>query len=187
MAQKWTDHQLGKPGTAGIENSSVKTGFAPATLESPIPFGRGLVYSKAENSENEVVLYGDETAGSTQFAGFAKYSQEATEFSKEHAGPTARYAVYPVAYKAGDVVGLVDRGSVIVKIDAGESKGIKAGDRICVVKNGFVRSYQNITSPGSEGSNTGLLIDAVAESDGKANENISVQIYSLAASEFKFN
>lgn len=186
MAQKWTDHQLGKPGTGGIENFSARTGFVPTTLETTIPFGRGLVYQKNPAVEDGVVVYGDSTGGA-QFAGFAKYSQEATVFSKEHAGPIARNAIYPVAYQKGDVVGLVDRGSVIVKIDAGESSGIKAGDRICVVKNGFVRAYKNISSPGAEGSNSGLLIDAIAESDGAANENISIQIYSLAASEFKFN
>ena len=182
MAQKWSSNHLGKPARGGIENMSMTTGFVPATLGTTIPFGYGIV-SKT-GAEGEVLLPG-ESGASKQFLGITAFSQEATHYTKTHTGPTAKNAVYPDAYAAGDVVGIVTRGSVICKVASG-STGIQAGDRICVIKGGFIDAYKNYTVNNSEGSNEAFLIDAVAESDAAANDCISIQMFGAAAELFKY-
>lgn len=182
MAQTWSENHLGKPAKGGLENMSMTTGFVPADLETTIPFGYGIVSKTGK--EGEVLLPG-ESGASKQFLGITAFSQEATSYTKTHTGPVAKNAVYPNAYAAGDVVGIVTRGSVICKVAAGSS-GIQAGDRICVIKGGFIDAYKNYTAADG-GSNEAFLIDAVAESDGKANECISIQLFGAAATLFKYN
>lgn len=181
MAQKWSDKFLGQRSNGGLDYASMRTGFVPATLVTTIPFGRGLVSKTGK--EGEVLLAGS-SGGTTQFVGFAAFSQEATHYANAGTGPGVKNAVYPDAYNAGDVVGLVDRGSVIVKVGAGTS-GIQAGDRICLLATGVVDAYKNITVNNS-GSKAGILIDAVAESDAVAGDCIGVQVYSLASTAFKY-
>lgn len=183
MAQKWSERHLGKPARGGIENMSKTTGFVPADLGTTIAFGRGL--APKTGKEGEVLLVGATGAGK-QFLGVSAYSEEATVFSKNHTGPTAKNAVYPTAYQKGDVVGIVDRGSVIVKVDS-SSKGIQAGDQICVLKNGVFDAYKNLTVSAVSGAKEGILINATAESDGKADECISIQLYGAGGTAFKYD
>lgn len=181
MAQIWSDKHLGKRSNGGLDFSSMRTGFVPTDLVTNIPFGRGLVSKTGK--ENEVLLVGS-AGGSTQFVGFSAFSQEATHYNNAATGPGVRNAVYTDAYAAGDVVGLVDRGSVIVKVGAGTS-GIQAGDRICLLGTGTVDAYKNITVDAG-GSKPGILIDAVAESDAVAGDCVGIQVYSLASTAFKY-
>ncbi|MGL5189092.1 MAG: structural cement protein Gp24 [Cetobacterium sp.] len=185
MAQKWTDKQLGKRSNGGIENESMRTGFVPLAPSSlSIPFGRGLV--QKTGAENEVLLFGT-AGGSKQFVGFSAFSQEATGYSNTFTGPAPNYAVYPVNYKNGDVVGLIDRGSVIAKVDA-NSTGIQAGDQICVLANGLIDAVKNITKADADvGAKKGISIDAFAESNAVAGDCIGIQIYSLASTPFSYN
>lgn len=190
--QIWSDDHLGKRSNAGIENESMRTAFCGCADNETIPFGLGVVQkaapgNKADN-ENLVVVAGTPsnivTGVAQQFQGFAAFSQEATVFTDTHTGPGVNYSVYTKAYKPGDVVGLIDRGSVIVKI-AESSKGIQAGDKLCVLDGGQIESLKNIT-PVEGGTDTAIIIDAIAESNGLAGQNIGIQLYSIIAYEIKY-
>lgn len=192
MAQLWSKRHAGKRSNGGIENESVRTGFS---TEAALPFGRGVVQKRSAAGqeaaeENLVVLVSDSGnpyAGVAQFQGFAAYSTEATGFTKDHTGPGVRYAAYPEQYLANDVVGLIDRGSVIVQIDPNETaeNTIQAGDRLCVVNGGYIRAAKHITAS-AEGTKKALMLNAIAESNGKNGEFIGIQIYSLDTTEVKF-
>lgn len=180
MAQTWSDRQLGKPGAGGLATSSRKT--ASAGVE--IAFGKGLVMTKGTAAvEGEVTLptvnVGSNNTASTQFAGISGFSQDAGKFKTYQASDSQRDAaihyntVDPVAYVAGDVVSLIDRGPVIVKIDT----TVKAGDHLYLLASGNF----GIVTEADSGSKVAYRLDAVALSNGVATENISIELYSLHA------
>lgn len=192
MKQIWTDAQLGRFAKGGIENYSARTGFVANNHTGTVKFGKGLVRIDTPVTEGatEVVTFGDPT-GSTVFMGFAAYSEEATEYTRYIAtgsqveGPIGNRSIYTTAYKAGDVVKLVDLGSIIVKVDPSASAGIKDGDRIALIGGGNIVPLSSITE-NAAGSLTALVLDAIAESDGNAGENIGIWLYSGTARAIKY-
>ena len=192
MKQIWTDAQLGRFAKGGIENYSARTGFVANNYAGTVKFGKGLVRIATPVTEGatEVVTFGDPT-GSAVFMGFAAYSEEATNYTRYTAagsqveGPIGNRAVYAAAYKAGDVVKLVDLGSIIVKIDASASAGVKEGDRLVLLKGGDIAPLSSITE-NPAGTDVALVLDAIAESDGNAGENIGIWLYSGTAKEIKY-
>jgi hypothetical protein len=182
MAQTWNDRQLGKPGAGGLANSSAKT--ASAGVE--IVFGKGLVMTTGSSAnEGEVTLpavnVGSNNTASKQFAGIAGFSQDAGKF-KAYGGDRAAIhnnSVVGEAYIPGDVVKLVDRGPIIVKIDT----TVRAGDHLYLLASGNF----GVVTEASGGTKEAYKLDAVALSNGVATNNISIELYSLGATVVKHN
>lgn len=190
MSQLWSREHAGKRGNSGIENESMRTAFVEPESSEIIIFGQAVVQDlSGKKDTDDCVTVANQVANNAknegqQFQGFAAFSQEASIMDNTHTGPTSKNAQYVVGYSAGDVVGVVDRGSVIVRIAAG-TKGIQAGDALCVVQDGRIDAVKNIT-PSAGGSNFALVIDAIAESNGVAGDYVSIQLYSLKSKVIKY-